>query len=487
MSTRTIFVMLITLLFSLTLHAQEEQEKNVKKERTIRLYGHVYDSFTKAGLNDVFITLMRSDSTVVDTVRSHTYRPWNTTKDDAMYWISIPARPENYIIKAEHPDYETTYVNYSIKTIARNTYFDAPWHQMKRLPKNYDKEGGTLGEVTVRATKVRIVYKGDTVVYNADAFNLPDGSMLEDLIKQLDGVTLKDNGQILVNGQPIDELTLNGKEFFKGNNKVMLENLPHYIVDQVKVYHKTTELSEFLGYDKEQKKYVMDVVLKREYAQGWIFNAEVAGGSPLGEDDIRTGKDFDNRFLARLFALRYTDNSRLSFFGNTNNVNEKRKPGSDGEWSPSNMPSGETVNRQGGADLLIDQADKKWKEHLQTEIQWTDARGYRFQNEERFLADNPSVFNKSISSSRGKNLSLNAENTFSLNKPFRIENTTYFRYRRGKGLSEDMGAQLSANVENVEGRSLLDSIFSSSLNPSVKALLVNSNRNRQKTRNNWME
>lgn len=41
-----------------------------------------------------------------------------------------------------------------------------------------------LPEVTVKATKVKMVMHGDTIVYNADAFNLAEGSMLDALIKE---------------------------------------------------------------------------------------------------------------------------------------------------------------------------------------------------------------------------------------------------------------------------------------------------------------
>lgn len=67
---------------------------------------------------------------------------------------------------------------------------------MKRISRSAEKIGGTLKEVTVKATKIKMVWRGDTLVYNADAFNVPEGSMLDGLIKQLPGVELKDNWEI---------------------------------------------------------------------------------------------------------------------------------------------------------------------------------------------------------------------------------------------------------------------------------------------------
>ena len=140
---------------------------------------------------------------------------------------------------------------------------------------------GQLNEVTVTATKLKFHYKGDTLVYNADAFRLAEGSMLDALIEQLPGAELQNNGQIFVNGRKIDALLLNGKDFFRGNNRIMLDNLPNYMVNTVNVYDKQSKQSEFLGYSLGDEQYVMDVKLKKQYSIGWIGN--IAGGAGTEE------------------------------------------------------------------------------------------------------------------------------------------------------------------------------------------------------------
>lgn len=89
-----------------------------------------------------------------------------------------------------------------------------------------------LGEATVTASKIRMVVKGDTLVYNADAFQLSEGSMLDGLIKRLPGFELRD-GQITVNGQYVSSLLVNGEDFFRGDPRVALENLSAYAMLQV--------------------------------------------------------------------------------------------------------------------------------------------------------------------------------------------------------------------------------------------------------------
>ena len=149
------------------------------------------------------------------------------------------------------------------------------------------------------------------MVFDADAFNTADGSMLDALIRQLPGVELKSNGQILVNGRLVESLLLNGEYFFRGKNELMLENLPAYTVKNIKVYERPDEISRLTGQDRGGKDYVMDVRLKKEYSIGWLMNVEGGAGS----------KD---RYLARLFALRFSNHSRLALFGNMNNLNDNR-------------------------------------------------------------------------------------------------------------------------------------------------------------------
>lgn len=175
---------------------------------------------------------------------------------------------------------------------------------MQRLPREVK-----LGEVAVKATKVKFYMNGDTLVYNADAFQLEEGSMLDALIRQLPGAELKDDGRILVNGKQVESLLLNGEDFFKKDRTIMLENLPTYMVKNVKVYEKDGKTSQLLGKSIGDQQLVMDVRLKKQYEIGWMGNVEAAGGT-------------HDRYLAKLFALRFTAHSRISAFANVNNLND---------------------------------------------------------------------------------------------------------------------------------------------------------------------
>lgn len=176
-----------------------------------------------------------------------------------------------------------------------------------------------LDEVTVTSSVVQIINKGDTIQFNAEAFELAEGSMLSSLVKKLPGVELRDNGQIYVNGRFVDKLLLNGKDFFNGDKMVLLQNLPAYTVKNVQVYQQDKK-DQLASKGSNEPDLVMDVNLKKEFNAGLLANAEIAGGT-------------HNRYRMRGFGLLYTGRSRVSVYALANNVNETGRPDMSGSWS----------------------------------------------------------------------------------------------------------------------------------------------------------
>ena len=419
-------------------------------ERKISVWGHVRDSFTKQGIRDVKITVMTTDSTVLDTTRVWG-NPQPGVSYDATYKTRVPAVAQRLIIKAEHPDYEDTYVHFNIRYIKRNTFFDAPWHYMKRKPKeqrlsDMDRE---LGEVVVKATKVRIAYRGDTLVYNADAFNVPEGSMLDGLLRQMDGVELNDDGEIKVNGRKVDYLTLNGKDFFKGQNKVMLENLPYYTVKEVKVFNKTTERSEFLGRDVEEKEYVMDVQLKREYSIGYMGNLEAGGGiaTPEGLDGERTTEA--DRYMARFFAARFSDNTRMALMGNTNNINQQGRPTQSGDWRDNTGQNGRTTTHRLNGNLMMNGKDNKVTNNVDYSVEWDRGDFVSRTSTENYLSSGNS-YSHNESSSRSRDFTFNFGDNFrvklpQLKVPFNMDTRLDLTYNRHHDWNQSASAMFATD------------------------------------------
>lgn len=308
-------------------------------ERSINIEGKVINSITGLGFkNDTIkVELLRPDSSLIG--YTFTERLWKNYPSEMGISNRFIMQPKvtgkRFILRLSNPDFET--VCYDINAPGVN--YDAGKLGIRRLSR-FEKSL-MLGEVTVTASVVAFVNKGDTLQYNADAFNLAQGSMLDALIEQMPGVELRDDGRIYVNGRFVEKLLLDGKDFFKGNQLVMLQNLPAYSVKDIKVYEKASSATEVLGKSAQSTdtpdQYVMDVRLKKGYNNGWIANAEAGGGT-------------HNRYRLRGFGMGYNKNFRLALYGMANNVNETRSPGRSGEWNPDKTSDGITITREGGID-----------------------------------------------------------------------------------------------------------------------------------------
>lgn len=449
---KTKFIKLLSLLMfglsSVVSYAQPADNKtaNGKAKRTFAIWGHVRDGFTNAVVSGVKITLMDTDSTVIDTCTAKSYIAQDRISSDAWYRFDRPAVAKRFIIRASHPDYEDCYVNLNVKYVSRNSFFDAPWHYMKRRMKQNEDYELSLDSVVVKATRIKMAFRGDTLVFDASAFKLPDGSMLDALVRQMPGVTLDDKGVITVNGRKVDYLMLNGKNFFKGSNKVMLDNLPYYTVNNIKVYDRTTDKSRYVGKDIEQKEYVMDVNLKREYSKGFLGNA-TAG--------IGTG----NHYMARIFGSAFTDDTRVSTYASINNINVSGNPNSQGEWNNNSSAEGNVTHRIAGLSIRKDGKKHHTENNTDIDATWTDKGNKTGTDSETFLSSGSNyALSDNITNMRYRNISFS--NDFRKKLPIWLQSNTKIEFTDSRSDDIDRAASLDRyNRQYGEASEALDTMF----------------------------
>ncbi len=264
-----------------------------------------------------------------------------------------------------------------------------------------------LQEVEVVASKVKMVMAGDTIVYNATAFQLADGSMLDKLIEQLPGAKLNSQGQITVNGEFVSSLLINGKDFFAGNPMVALQNLPAYTVNQVKVYRREGEsayLRERTEADRKSDPLVMDVKLKKEFMGIYMANADLAAGT-------------HQRYSARGFLSRFDDYTSIGVYGNVNNVGAAKSPQqNENIWNPNALITDETTYRTAGVDLYNSTNDRRRVFDLELTGFSNSTHNETRTNSTNFLPENVVYYSRALSDSRltqgGLNLSLGTQFRF---------------------------------------------------------------------------
>ena len=177
--------------------------------------------------------------------------------------------------------------------------------------------------VTAEAPQVQVVE--DTLVYNSSAYRTPDGAMLEELVKKLPGAEIDDEGNVKINGKDLKKIMVDGKEFFGGDVKTGLKNLPVDMVDKLKTYDKKSDLARITGIDNGEEETVLDLTVKKGMNQGWFGNADVAGGT-------------EDRYMGRFMLNRFVDKTQVSLVGSANNVNDQGFSGGGGgpRWRRNN-------------------------------------------------------------------------------------------------------------------------------------------------------
>ena len=378
-------------------------------------------------------------------------------------------KPQKYIVKAYAAN--ATYKDNGTMTLTQSDKYDSQWIEidLSGLKDNEVQWNGPtvylnlkkavkLNEVTVTASKVMFYHKGDTLIYNADAFVLAEGSMLDALIDQLPGVKLSSNGVITVNGRFVDKLLLNGKDIFNGNRELMLENLAAYTVKDIAVYDKLGRLSDLLEQNMKDSRYVMDVRMKREYSHGFFLNAEAGYGT-------------HDRYLGKLFGMWFSDNVSMTAYAGANNLSDESKPGKDdGAWSRDKMGSGVKTKRYGGITYLVQGLASRWEMKGNLDVVNSEMSIREMSATQNYLSGSD-IYNYRHKDSRNRSISISSKHEL-FYKYGNLANINFcpkFNYTKTDNKSHVIEIMLDDEIKNLS-QSLMESIYNDASNYCKTAL-----------------
>lgn len=302
----------------------------------------------------------------------------------SMGFFSLPpVKPGKYVLKVSYIGFKTL------------------WQPMQLSGSTPQKNVGVLtletdaimlaeAVITAEAPQVQVVE--DTLVYNSSAYRTPEGAMLEELVKKLPGAEVDDEGNVKINGRDLSKIMVNGKEFFGGDVKTGLKNLPVDMIEKLKTYDKKSDLARITGIDDGEEETVLDLSVKKGMNQGWFGNADVAGGT-------------EDRYMGRLMLNGFMDDTRVSLIASANNVNDQGFSGGGGgpRWRRNNGLNASKV-------IGLDFATQTSKIELggSARYNYRDADIMSVGSTEDFLPDGNSYSN-SNSKQRNRNNSFNAD------------------------------------------------------------------------------
>ena len=327
-----------------------------------------------------------------------------------------------------------------------------------------------LSEATVTGHAAQVAIKEDTFVYNASAYRTPEGSTLEALVEKLPGAEVGDDGSIKINGKTVTQILVDGKDFFKGDTKVAMKNLPVDMVDKLKSYDKQSDYAKQTGIDDGNEETVLDVNMKQKLKSSWISNIDLAAGN-------------HDRYSSNLFLNRFTDNTRITAFGSLNNTHDQRFRGG-GPGFRGGGGGGLTASKMAGIDGFWNNGLNEDSAHYfeiggNIRLSHSNSDHLTRSNSETFLSSSTaSSFANSASHTYSKSSNINLE----MNLSWKPDSMTWFRFRPSyshtSSNSDGSSRSVTFNSDpyDIDGMTNpLDSMFQVNIPTSLTDIAVNRN------------
>ncbi|SFF02476.1 Outer membrane receptor proteins, mostly Fe transport [Chitinophaga sp. CF118] len=161
-------------------------------------------------------------------------------------------------------------------------------------------------EVTAEAPPVTLI--GDTIQYNAGSFKTQPNASVEQLLKKMPGIQVDKDGTVKAQGQKVNRVLVDGKEFFGTDPKTATKNLPADAVDKVQVYDRLSDAAQLTGFDDGNNEKTINLKLKQDKKKGLFGKASAGGGT-------------NHRYEGRFNVNSFKGARQFSAIGMANNTN----------------------------------------------------------------------------------------------------------------------------------------------------------------------
>ena len=169
-----------------------------------------------------------------------------------------------------------------------------------------------LKEVQVVGQATPVVMKTDTVQFNADAFRTQQNANVEDLLRKIPGMEIDDDGNITYNGESIERIELDGRDFFSGNPTMATRNLPSNMIKNVQVVDKKSDQARLTGVDDGERVKVLNLNVKEDKKKGVLAN-------------LTAGYGTQKRYNTQANVNYFNGDARYTLLGNLNNIDGVRR------------------------------------------------------------------------------------------------------------------------------------------------------------------
>ncbi|MBV4357184.1 outer membrane beta-barrel protein [Pinibacter aurantiacus] len=289
----------ITLFISVTCIGQKASIK-----------GTVRDTLNKQNLSNAVIALLQSKDSVL-------YK-FTRTNENGSFELHDLLKGD-YLIMVTYPKFADYITPVLLDSISLKDVGNISLTTKAKL----------LEEVIVKQKIAAVRMHGDTLEFKADSFKVKQGANVEELLKQLPGISVDKDGKITAQGKEVEKILVDGDEFFGDDPTVATKNLQSDAVDKVQVFDKKSDQAAFTGIDDGNSKKTINLKLKEDKKRGYFGKLDLGGG-PDGKYD---NSAMFNRFRAKQKVSVYGIMSNVGTTGLNWNDRDRYGGGDEGEYN----------------------------------------------------------------------------------------------------------------------------------------------------------
>lgn len=198
---------------------------------------------------------------------------------------------------------EFSYISY--KTFTKKIFVK---DNIQLEPIQLEEDSKMLNEVNIEGKQIRVLQKGDTAQYNAEAFKTNKDATTEDLLMKMPGMS-SENGTVKVNGEEVKKVLVDGKAYFGDDTRTALQNLPAEVIDKIQVFDKMSDQAAFTGFDDGNAQKTLNIITKNGLGNSKLGRFYAGYGGP------------GNRYTVGANYNDFKNDRRFSILAMSNNIN----------------------------------------------------------------------------------------------------------------------------------------------------------------------
>ncbi len=273
------FLFSVLLLFTLLAHGQES------RDRSLSINGVVVDSVTNKPLAGTVVSIF--------------------LPKDTIHFITNTNGAYNFSLSKQPVYLEAAFLGYRIAKIKTDKKSDIQvYDTIQMVQRTFE-----IDAAVVSARVKKVIYRGDTVQFNAAAFKTLPGANVGSLVAKLPGVTI-DMG-VWFQGEQVSGAYVDGRKVF-GSGVSGLGHLMGYLdakdIISIEAFKEISEQDKHLGNTNAPKRWIFNFITFSKLTEITVGHALLSYGKDLTEGNDGQYKD------------RYSSGVTLNYFGDKKGI-----------------------------------------------------------------------------------------------------------------------------------------------------------------------